>query len=316
MFCNFTKKLQNITTTIFQNPFNTPVGQKIDILLQSIDWPTVLDLQDDLNSTTTNPQLFTRCLRKRLQKQNLQNIIFILEIVVKNCKNQEVLGEVFQAEFLNELLKTCSSGDVQEKLLSLIEEWHKKFPREKGLEEIYEDLKSKGVEFPGIEVGKVYDMMEPVEFKPTQTQLFKIREDLAVVQTNIEVFNEVLSEGIQADGDFLRQLYETCREMQQRVAALLGNLTDADVVGELLVVNDALNSVFLRYGRYQNSFKKDPKEEPDLIDMSSEEMDSVVKDHKATDFQEMEDWLKENPSSSQMSSSEFDKFLQERASKS
>ena len=41
--------------------------------------------------------------------------------------------------------------------------------------------------------------------------------------------------------------------MQKRIAQLIGNITNENVIGELLRINDDLNNAFLRYERFERS---------------------------------------------------------------
>lgn len=41
--------------------------------------------------------------------------------------------------------------------------------------------------------------------------------------------------------------------MQKRIAQLIGSITNENVIGELLRINDDLNNAFLRYERYERS---------------------------------------------------------------
>ncbi len=40
-----------------------------------------------------------------------------------------------------------------------------------------------------------------------------------------------------------------CKQMQQRVVELIPNLSEDEMIGELLLVNDDLNSAFICYER-------------------------------------------------------------------
>lgn len=46
-----------------------------------------------------------------------------------------------------------------------------------------------------------------------------------------------------------QQLFSVCKSMQTRVVELIPQLLDEGLVGELLVVNDDLNNLFIRYER-------------------------------------------------------------------
>ena len=103
---------------------------------------------------------------------------------------------------------------------------------------------------------------------PTQSvrlnegQLAKLRKDVSVVEGNIAVFSEMLTEitpmpasGSAAGGSYdiqlMSELNRTCRAMQQRIVDLIGQVINEEVTVELLRINDDLNNVFLRYERFE-----------------------------------------------------------------
>lgn len=47
-----------------------------------------------------------------------------------------------------------------------------------------------------------------------------------------------------------QQLHSVCKNMQTRVVELIPSLSEEELIGELLVINDDLNNVFIRYERY------------------------------------------------------------------
>lgn len=82
----------------------------------------------------------------------------VLETCVKNCgKNFHVL--VASKEFIQELVKLIGPKydpptAVQEKVLSLIQIWAETFaghPELKGVVEVFQELKNKGIEFPAVD---------------------------------------------------------------------------------------------------------------------------------------------------------------------
>ncbi|CAH1794343.1 unnamed protein product [Owenia fusiformis] len=87
-------------------------------------------------------------------------------------------------------------------------------------------------------------------------QMAKLRSELDTVQGNIRVFGEMLTEmtptgSSPEDLDLLQELNRTCRQMQQRVVELIDKVANEEVTGELLIINDDLNNVFLRYDRFE-----------------------------------------------------------------
>lgn len=98
--------------------------------------------------------------------------------------------------------------------------------------------------------------MSRVPVVPTQEQLAKLRSELDVVQGNIRVMSEMLTELSpsnvdSSDLELLQELNRTNRQMQQRIVELLDGIPNEEVTNELLRVNDDLNNVFLRYERFE-----------------------------------------------------------------
>ncbi|KAM4650951.1 target of Myb1 membrane trafficking protein [Discoglossus pictus] len=91
---------------------------------------------------------------------------------------------------------------------------------------------------------------------PTPEQLAKLRSELEVVNGNVKVMSEMLTELVpqkakQSDVELLQELNRTCRAMQQRVLELIPRVVHEQLVEELLIVNDNLNNVFLRHDRFE-----------------------------------------------------------------
>ncbi|XP_053577212.1 target of Myb1 membrane trafficking protein isoform X2 [Bombina bombina] len=91
---------------------------------------------------------------------------------------------------------------------------------------------------------------------PTPEQVAKLRSELEVVNGNVKVMSEMLTELVpqkakQSDVELLQELNRTCRSMQQRVLELVPRVTHEQLIEELLIVNDNLNNVFLRHDRFE-----------------------------------------------------------------
>ncbi|XP_065660088.1 TOM1-like protein 2 isoform X2 [Hydra vulgaris] len=100
----------------------------------------------------------------------------------------------------------------------------------------------------------------PVAVNATPEQLAKLRYELDTVERNGIVFNEMLTElnpGREDPDDYhlLVELNNTCREMQKRILILVNSITNEEVTGVLLRINDDLNNTFLRYDRYEKNRK-------------------------------------------------------------
>ncbi|KAJ8001795.1 hypothetical protein DPEC_G00173140 [Dallia pectoralis] len=118
---------------------------------------------------------------------------------------------------------------------------------------------------------------EPVSASHAQMQ--KLRADLALVRGNLTVMSEILNEvtpgqSQREDAELLQQLYQVCKEMQNRVVELIPRLVDEGLIEELLVVNDDLNNAFIRYDRFDrlNKAQRTSSEQTpamtNLIDLS------------------------------------------------
>jgi len=95
---------------------------------------------------------------------------------------------------------------------------------------------------------------------PTVEQLGKLRSELDIVEGNVQVLSEMLTQlqpGQESPDDYelLVELNTTCREMQKRMQVLVDRIANEEVTGVLLRVNDNLNNVFIRYDRYDRSRK-------------------------------------------------------------
>uniref|UniRef100_F7AF68 Target of myb1 membrane trafficking protein n=1 Tax=Ornithorhynchus anatinus TaxID=9258 RepID=F7AF68_ORNAN len=90
---------------------------------------------------------------------------------------------------------------------------------------------------------------------PTPEQIGKLRSELEVVNGNVKVMSEMLTELVPgqaepADVELLQDLNRTCKAMQRRVLELIPRVLNEQLTEELLIVNDNLNNVFLRHERY------------------------------------------------------------------
>lgn len=105
---------------------------------------------------------------------------------------------------------------------------------------------------PGVPVASLPP--SPVTLGPEQLE--KLKRELEVVQRNMTVFGEMLSELVpgqeqHSDWELLQELQKTCHAMQTRVVDLVDKVANEEVTGELLRLNDDLNNLFLRYERFE-----------------------------------------------------------------
>ncbi|KAG8197534.1 hypothetical protein JTE90_007270 [Oedothorax gibbosus] len=87
-------------------------------------------------------------------------------------------------------------------------------------------------------------------------QLAKLRSELDIVQGNMKVFGEMLTEMTPGkehpqDLELLQELHKTCNAMQTRIVDLIDRTGVEEVTNDLLRINDELNNLFLRYDRYE-----------------------------------------------------------------
>lgn len=366
------------------NPFATPVGQKIeqatDGSLPSENWALNMEICDIINSSTDGPKDAVKAIRKRLTQSAGKNYtivmytLTVLETCVKNCgKSFHVL--VCSKEFISELVKLIGPKNdpptvVQEKVLSLIQCWADAFqnqPELQGVGQVYNELRSKGVEFPMTDLDAMAPIFTPQRSvpdggeaivgspqraanlqnspsRPTQEQITgtvtlsesqtsKLRADLSVVEGNMAVMNDMLTELTaqpyhkhhDADIELLNELADTLKAMQTRVAELVARLAgESALTAELLLTNDRLHNLLLRHSRFLNNriaatggatpsailgaamgvpgTTSPEKEDDALIDLSDDVPDVAKLSVK-------EEQVDKSPSSSK---DEFDMFAQSR----
>uniref|UniRef100_A0A0N5AD66 VHS domain-containing protein n=1 Tax=Syphacia muris TaxID=451379 RepID=A0A0N5AD66_9BILA len=277
------------------NPFSTPVGHKIEMAtdatkLTTENWGLNMEICDYINNTTDGGRDAIRAIKKRLHTQMCKNnaivcyALTVLETCVKNCDHR-FHELVMSKDFVNELVKLIgpkfdAPQAIQERILSLIQSWNDAFrnnPTLQGVCQVYDELKAKGVQFPVTDrdstapiitpkqatgLTKIVQPMQPVN--PTPQQLEKLRKELDIVNSNLKVLREMLSELTpgKEDGDdiqLLTELYTVCKEMQTRILDLIRSIVNDEVTYELLVINDEFNNVFEKYDRYMANRSSDPK---------------------------------------------------------
>ncbi|KAM9389354.1 target of Myb1 membrane trafficking protein isoform 1-T1 [Phaethornis superciliosus] len=175
-----------------------------------------------------------------------------------------------------------------------------------GVVAVYEDLRRKGLEFPmtdldmlspihtpqrtvfssnppsgqnspaGNSPQQIESILHPVTLPtgrgdapitPTPEQIGKLRSELEVVNGNMKVMSEMLTELVPSqaepsDLELLQELNRTCRAMQLRVLELIPRVLHEQLTEELLLVNDNLNNMFLRYERFERLRTGQPVKAP------------------------------------------------------
>ncbi|XP_071953822.1 uncharacterized protein [Antedon mediterranea] len=292
------------------NPFSSPVGQRIEKAtnesLASEDWSLSIEICDIINESEDAHKEAMKAIKKKLvgnkKWKEVMYTLTLLETCVKNCGHRfHVL--ICKQDFIKELVKIIQPSSnpptlVQEKILALIQSWADAFralPDLQGVVKVYEELRTKGIEFPATDLDTLAPIITPERSVPeldpavsrppshnrqapqmhhhpspvvppaqlaegpvnlSPEQLVKMQKDLEVVQGNYRVFSEMLTEmtpGQENPGDLelLQELNRTCRSMQSRVVHLLNKVSNEEVTGELLRINDDLNNVFVRYDRFE-----------------------------------------------------------------
>ncbi|OUC40718.1 VHS domain protein [Trichinella nativa] len=283
------------------NPLQTYVGQKIeqatDANHPTENWSLIMEVCDLICSREDGPKEAIRAIKKRLQLNMGKNntavlyTLTLLEACVKNC-GLRFHRVVAQKDFIQELIRLIGTKYdppllIQEKVLGLIRTWADTFrgiPELNELSIAYDELVAKGVQFPSAEemqtpravVANVNNSTLLACYRVSDEQLAKLRSELDVVNGNLAVFREMLSElnpGNEAPDDWalLQELHSTCNEMQKRIIELIQQISNDDVTRELLVLNDELNTVFDKYERYvQNRESASSERDADtaLIDFS------------------------------------------------
>ena len=79
----------------------------------------------------------------------------------------------------------------------------------------------------------------------TPEQLVKVRADLAIVNQNTSLLQDLLrnlgpDEKVK-DNELINDIAETCEQMQKRVMKLCEQVENEDLIVELFSVNDVLN---------------------------------------------------------------------------
>lgn len=181
----------------------------------------------------------------------------------------------------------------------------------------------------------------------TPEQMNKLKVELDVVQLNMKIFSEMLTElkpgdEHNDDWDLLVELSTTCQSMQKRIVDLIEKVANEEVTNELLRINDELNNLFMRYERYQKkrNVSSEPSQDISMIASTSEAIPSVLKSKapeksqitSLIDFTDEEPDLlndmkdlqivppqqttKNNKSNENFGDQEFDMFAQSRSSTS
>ncbi|CAH8620524.1 unnamed protein product [Schistosoma haematobium] len=113
------------------------------------------------------------------------------------------------------------------------------------------------------------------------SQRIKLTEDLSIVETNINVLNDLLAElrpdTITIDDlNLLKELNCTCRIMHQRVMEFLSQVSDEEVINNLIQVNDHLTNTLLRYDRFERYYQRAIQNSDNNNSSNNQQMDSAL----------------------------------------
>ncbi|KAL7982366.1 hypothetical protein Chor_009964 [Crotalus horridus] len=105
-----------------------------------------------------------------------------------------------------------------------------------------------------VSLPQVPEIAADASITPTPDQIGKLRSELEVVNGNVKVMSEMLTELVpgqteSSDLELLQELNRTCKAMQQRILELIPRILNEQLTEELLIVNDNLNNIFLRHER-------------------------------------------------------------------
>uniref|UniRef100_A0A673MFJ8 Target of Myb protein 1-like n=1 Tax=Sinocyclocheilus rhinocerous TaxID=307959 RepID=A0A673MFJ8_9TELE len=239
---------------------------------------------------------------------------------------------------------------LHDRVLSLIQAWADAFrnnPSLSGVVNVYEDLRRRGLEFPMTDLDSLSPIHTPNrsipengvssssvspsqsssspatqsegQRSPASPEERKLRSELDLVKGNLSIMTEMLNhvkpgETSASDAELLQQLYSVCKQMQQRVVELIPNLSEDEMIGELLLVNDDLNNAFIRYERsVRLQCEARPTGTENLIDLRPESPSPNQNTLPAVNQQEPRP-ASHRTSSSALEDEEFDMFAQTRSS--
>lgn len=102
----------------------------------------------------------------------------------------------------------------------------------------------------------------------------KISQDLTVVQSSIEMFNDILKvlespTNEESDWTLAGDLNVTCRQMKDRIVDLIERVANEDLTIELLRLNDDLNNIFTKYDRLVKNANKTPSADRSALSVTA-----------------------------------------------
>ncbi|XP_053424279.1 TOM1-like protein 1 [Nycticebus coucang] len=229
-------------------------------------------------------------ISKNYNHKEIQLTLSLMDMCMQNC-GPSLQSLIVKKEFVKEsLVKLLNPRynlplDIQNRILSFIKIWSQGFPGGvdvSEVKEVYLDLLKKGVQFPPSDAEAETAGQETSQISPNPTsvpsapalspvvvpknltmtlvpeQIGKLHSELDMVKMNVRVMAAILMENAPGsenheDIELLQKLYNTGREMQERIMDLLVVVENEDVTVELIEVNEDLNNVILGYERFSRN---------------------------------------------------------------
>uniref|UniRef100_A0A8C8Z1H1 Target of myb1 like 1 membrane trafficking protein n=1 Tax=Prolemur simus TaxID=1328070 RepID=A0A8C8Z1H1_PROSS len=250
-------------------------------------------------------------ISKNYNHKEIQLTLSLIDMCMQNC-GPSFQSLIVKKEFIKEsLVKLLNPRynlplDIQNRILNFIKTWSQGFPGGVDIsevKEVYLDLLKKGVQFPpsdaeaetaGQETAQISSnpptsvptapALSPVVVPKISTitlvpeQIGKLHSELDMVKMNVRVMTTILMENTPGsenneDIELLQKLYETGREMQERIMDLLVVVENEDVTVELIQVNEDLNNAILgceRFTRNQQRILEQNKNQKETTNTTSE----------------------------------------------
>ncbi|XP_009944731.1 PREDICTED: target of Myb protein 1 isoform X2 [Leptosomus discolor] len=241
-----------------------------------------MEICDIINETEEGPKDAFRAIKKRIVgNKNFHEVMLaltVLETCVKNCGHRfHVL--VSSQDFVEGVLvrtilpKNNPPAIVHDKVLTLIQTVYSSDPQSgQNSPVVNSPQQIESILHPvTLPTGRGTSSDAPIT--PTPEQIGKLRSELEVVNGNMKVMSEMLTELVPSqaepsDLELLQELNRTCRAMQQRVLELIPRVLHEQLTEELLLINDNLNNVFLRHERFERLRTGQPVKAPNEAENS------------------------------------------------
>ncbi|MCP9266021.1 Target of Myb protein 1 [Dirofilaria immitis] len=272
------------------SPFATPIGRKIEMatdatVLATENWGLNMEICDFINNTAEGGRDAMRAIRKRLHSQMSKNnavVMYTLTVLetllgpkfdAPQVIQEHVLGliqswnDVFRDD--PRLQGVCQIYDeLKAKGVQFPLQILTVFPIEKSpvAINVLGDATRQGMlvreKLTDNSLHTIFQNSESYNFvgpsqsvQPTPEQLEKLRKELDVVNCNLKVMRELLSEMIPGkevpdDLQLLDELYVVVKEMHARIQDLIRSVQNDEVMYELLMMNDDCNNLFEKYDHH------------------------------------------------------------------